>query len=113
MLCDNGYKSCRANDPDIWMKAETKPDGFKYWSYSLVYTDDLLTVNHEPKVAMDYLASRYHTLKPGSVKEPDSCLGAQVSKFYIEGADDPEKPRWDVSSEKYVKQAVSDVETEI
>jgi hypothetical protein len=36
-------------------------------SYILVYTDDLLSIDHEPKVAMDYLASRY-TLKPGSVK---------------------------------------------
>jgi hypothetical protein len=63
---------------------------------------------------MDYLASRY-TLKPGSVKEPDSYLGAQVSKYYIDGSDDPEKPRWAMSSEKYVKQAVADadVETEL
>jgi hypothetical protein len=71
----------------------------------------LLIVDHEPKVAMDYLASRY-TLKPGSVKEPDSYLGAQVSKFYIDGADDPAKPRWAMSSETYVKHAVADVETE-
>jgi hypothetical protein len=83
MLSDYyGYKSCRA-DPDIWMRAKTKPDGFKYWSHILVvvYTDNLLIVDHEPKVAMDYLASRC-TLKPGSVKEPDLYLGAQVSKYY-------------------------------
>jgi hypothetical protein len=62
---------------------------------------------------MDYLALHY-TPKPGSVKEPDSYLGAQVSKFYIDGADDPEKPRWaSMSSEKYIKQAVADVETEL
>ena len=97
-LRDFGYKSCRA-DPDVWMRAKTKPDGFQYWSYILVYTDDLLIVDHEPKVAMDYLASRY-TLKPGSVKEPDSYLGAQVSKFYIDGADDPLKPRWAMSSKE-------------
>jgi hypothetical protein len=40
-------------------------------------------------------------------------LGAQVSKFYIDGAPDPEKPRWAMSSEKYVKQAVADVELEL
>jgi hypothetical protein len=48
---DYRYKFCRA-DPDVWMRAKTKPDGFKYWSYILVYTDDLLIVNHEPKVAL-------------------------------------------------------------
>jgi hypothetical protein len=61
---------------------------------------------------MDYLASRY-TLKPGSVKEPDQYLGSQVSKFYIDGAENPEKPRWAMSSEKYVQQAVADVEMEL
>jgi hypothetical protein len=61
---------------------------------------------------MDYLASRY-TLKPGSMKEPDTYLGAQVCKFYISGAPDLEKPRWAMSSEKYVNQAVSDVEQEL
>ena len=110
-LRDYGYSSCKA-DPDVWMRPKTKPDGFKYWSYILVYTDDILIIDHEPKVAMDHIASRY-TLKPGSVKEPDSYLGSQVSKFYIDGADDPEKPRWAMSSEKYVKQAVTDVETEL
>jgi hypothetical protein len=94
------------------MHPRTKPDGFKYWSYILVYTDDILIVDHEPKVAMDYLASRY-TLKPGSVKEPDTYLGAQVSKHYLSGAKNPDKPCWAMSSEKYVKQAVADVETEL
>jgi hypothetical protein len=89
-LRDYGYSSCKA-DPDVWMRPKRKPDGFKYWSYILVYTDDILIIDHEPKVAMDYIASRY-TLKPGSVKEPDSYLGSQVSKFYIDGAEYPRSP---------------------
>jgi hypothetical protein len=55
-LRDYGYVSCKA-DPDVWMHAKTKPDGFQYWSYILVYTDDILIIDHEPKVVMDYLAS--------------------------------------------------------
>lgn len=102
-LRDFGYMSCKA-DPDVWMKPKTKADGFKYWSYVLVYTDNILVIDHEPKVVMDYLASRY-TLKPGSVKEPDTYLGSQISEFFIEGAENPEKPRWAMLSEKYVKQA--------
>ena len=110
-LRDFDYMSCKA-DPDVWMKPKTKAGGFKYWSYVLVYTDDILVIDHEPKVVMDYLASRY-TLKPGSVKEPDTYLGSQISKFFIEGAENPEKPRWAMSSEKYVKQAVAEVELEL
>ena len=94
------------------MRPKTRPDGFKYWSYILVYTDDILIVDHEPKLVMDYLASRY-MLKPGSVKEPDQYLGSQISKHYLDGAENPDKPRWAMSSEAYVKQAVVDVETEL
>ncbi len=94
------------------MKSKTKPCGFKYWSYILLHTDDILKIDHEPKNVMEYLASRY-TLKPRSIQEPDAYLGSQISKFYIEGADRPEKPRWAMSSVRYVKQAVSDVELEL
>jgi hypothetical protein len=59
-----------------------KPDGFKYWPYILVYTDNILVINREPQLMMDHLALHY-TLKPGSMKEPDTYLGSQVSKFYI------------------------------
>jgi hypothetical protein len=94
------------------MHARTKPDGFQYWSYVLVYTDNILIFNHEPQCAMDYLASQY-TLKPGSVKKPDQYLGAQVSKFYIDGTENLEKPHWALSLEKYMKQAVADVKMEL
>jgi hypothetical protein len=104
-LRDHGYMSCKA-DPDVWLKPKIKPDGFKYWSYILVYTDDILAINHEPKTIMDYLASRY-TPKPGSVQEPEIYLGSQISKFFIEGEENPEKPRWAMSSENMSSRQLS------
>jgi hypothetical protein len=94
------------------MKAKTKPDGSQYWSYLLVYTDDLLVFDHEPQIVMDFMASCY-TMKAGSVKKPDSYLGTQVSKFQLDGAEDPDKPRWAMSSESYVKQVMADVKKEL
>ncbi|KAL7568472.1 hypothetical protein ACA910_012183 [Epithemia clementina (nom. ined.)] len=38
---DMGFKSCLA-DPDVWLRANTKPDGFQYYKYVLVYIDDIL-----------------------------------------------------------------------
>jgi hypothetical protein len=65
------------------MQPKAKPDGFKYQSYILIYTDEILIIDHEPKIAMeDHIALQY-TLKPGSVKELDLYLRSQVSKFYI------------------------------
>ena len=31
------------------MRAQVKPDGFKYWEYVLCYVDDLLCISHNPK----------------------------------------------------------------
>ena len=42
---------------------------------------------------MDSLGKRF-TLKAGSVKEPDTYLGANVKKFRMPESDDPDKVRW-------------------
>ena len=48
-----GYSSCKA-DPDLWMKEVLRPDNnFKYYSYILVYIDEILVVHHN---AMSVLA---------------------------------------------------------
>lgn len=110
-LREAGFESCKA-DPDVWMKAEVKPTGEKYWAYVLCYVDDLLVISHNPKEVMEFLASKY-TLKEGSVKEPDMYLGNEVKKWYIDDSLDPEKPRWAMSSDLYVKRAVAEVELEL
>ena len=107
-LRDAGFHSCLAN-ADIWMHPNVKPDAFKYWEYVLYYVDDVLVMSHDPKEVMDFLLLRF-TMKDGSVKEPDTYLGAEIQKFQVPGV---EKPRWSMSSDLYVKRAVADVETEL
>ena len=110
-LREAGYDSCLA-DPDVWMRANTRPDGFKYWEYVLCYVDDVLVISHEPQKVMDTL-SRTYTLKEGTVKEPDQYLGAEVRKIQIADSDDPTKTRWGMSSDLYIKRAIADVEREL
>ena len=38
------YSSC-PDDPDLWMRPATKPDGSQYYSYVLLYTDDALVID--------------------------------------------------------------------
>jgi hypothetical protein len=62
------------------MKEELQPDNnFKYYSYILVYVDDILVVHHN---AMSVLAqiNNYLPLKPSSVGDPDIYLGARLHK---------------------------------
>ena len=64
-LRDLGYVSYKA-DPDVWLKAKTKPDGTKYYGYVLVYVDYVLHLHHDPDTFMNCLAEVYR-LKNGSV----------------------------------------------
>ena len=49
-----GFKSSLA-DPDVWFKPSTAPNGFKYYSYILVYVDDILIVDKSPRIFMKQL----------------------------------------------------------
>jgi hypothetical protein len=40
-----GYESCKA-DPDLWMMLRTRDDGFNYYSYVLIYVDEILAISH-------------------------------------------------------------------
>lgn len=107
-LRDAGYVSSKA-DPDVYMRKQCKPGGYEYWEYVLTYVDDILVVSHNPGETMKHLQERY-TLKEGSVKEPDTYLGAEISKYDIGDEDSPGKMRWSMSCNTYVKRAVAEVE---
>jgi hypothetical protein len=34
-------------DPDVWLRAACKEDGFEYYKYILVYVDDILAISHK------------------------------------------------------------------
>ena len=58
-------------DPDVWMRAAVRSDGFQYWEYILIYVDDLLVISENPKdilAKIDY----YFPIKPDSIGPPTS-----------------------------------------
>lgn len=103
-LREGGFFSSRG-DPDVWMRPAMKENGDKYYEYVLCYVDDILCISAKPKAIMEYLQSKY-TLKNGTVKEPDTYLGVDIKKMYIDSSDDPTKVRWGMSSETYVKRVL-------
>jgi hypothetical protein len=102
------FVPCRA-DPDVWMRKATKAGGFQYWEYILVYVDDVLVVSEHPGRIMEAIGTAF-TIKPGSMKEPDLYLGADISKHFIHDSDEPTKVRWAMSCDNYVATAVKTVE---
>ena len=106
-----GFVGSRAY-PDFWMKPTSKLDDTEYYQYVICYVDDVAVAMEIPKEFMDALGRRF-TLKDGSVKESDIYLGADVKKWYIAEPEEHRKDRWVMSSTKYTKQVIADIEAEL
>ena len=83
------FRQCRA-DNDVWMRKAVRANGSAYWEYVFIYTDDVLALSEDPKRILDEM-NKHFLLKPDSIGEPKEYLGAQISKYWIEG--DP-NPKW-------------------
>ena len=91
-------------DPDIWYKPETAADGFKYYSYILVYVDDLLIIDKDPSYYMCMVQSDF-TVKPGSIEIPKTYLGAEIHKVTYEDG----SYAWTMSAEGYFKKVIANI----
>jgi hypothetical protein len=109
-LTDIGYTRSTYVDPDVWIRAAFKPDGFEYYEMVLVYVDDILHLSHDIKPTMEALKKLYE-LKPESCGPPPTrYLGANVSKYQLEDG----RMSWCMMSARdYVKNAVKNVEEEL
>ena len=80
-----GYKSSLA-DPDLWYKFMTDADGFEFYSYILVYVDDISLLMKYPKESIAHIQKSF-TVKPSIIKEPNSYPGSYIHKiYYINGS---------------------------
>ena len=98
-----GYESCKA-DPDIWYKAESKPNGETYYAYLLVYVDDIMAIGTRPRDTLMKL-NKYYKIKNDSIGPPDLYLGAKLKRITLEDG----TTAWGQSSSKYVRSAIANV----
>ena len=78
-----GFSSCLA-DPDVWMRAATKPDGYNYWQYILVHSDDVLVIYQRANLVMKYFDTVYIRKPDANGKkqsDPTAYLEADIAKF--------------------------------
>jgi hypothetical protein len=88
------------------MKAEVRPeDGFRYYSYILIYVDDCLAIHHNAIGVLNEL-DYYFKMKPGSIGDPDIYLGAKLRVVTLPNG----VKAWGLSPSKYVHEAVTNVE---
>jgi len=99
-----GYKATRV-DPDVWLRADVKPNGLHYYKMLLVYVDDILLVSHQPKQTMLEIQQLYR-LKDDLIGPPKRYLGANISKFQLPDGTEA----WSASARDYIKTAVRNLE---
>jgi hypothetical protein len=112
-MSDLKFRPCVA-DPDVWLRPAVKGNGDKYYEYVLIYVDDILAVSEKPDRIREKLLSLYKFKEDPKTRKkygpPDRYLGANVGKYKLPGAN---KEHWYMSSDDYVKAAVTNVENEL
>jgi len=81
-LDDIGFKSSIA-DPDVWMRAATKPDGEAYYEYILCYVDDILCISHDAERPMKQIGNTMK-FKGNKIVEPEFYLGLRLKKKQLD-----------------------------
>ncbi|KAL7530823.1 hypothetical protein ACHAXR_003692 [Thalassiosira sp. AJA248-18] len=103
-----GYKPC-LTVPNLWMQPKIRPDdGFKYYSYMLIYVDDVLAIDHDSDSVLLRL-DKYFKLKQGSVGDPDMYLGAKIRLTTLPNGVNA----WGMSPSKYVQEAVRNCQDQV
>ena len=78
-----GFKSTLA-DPYVWLKPVVASDSFNYYTYILVYVDDILIIDKYPRKYMSNLKDKY-TIKPVRISKPEVYLGGDIGEVYYPG----------------------------
>ena len=98
------YKSTIA-DPDVYIKAKCKSDGSKYYSYLIIYVDDVLCIDVNPGETIEKIKTVYR-VKPESVKTPDMYLGMDIRKWKIQDDEGRENDCYAIGANSYVREAI-------
>ena len=104
VLHDIGYIPTKS-DPDVWIRPAVKVDGTEYYEMDLCYVDDVLVMSAKAMETMDGIRATFK-LKGDKAEKPDMYLGASLEE--VETASGTKC--WSMSSEKYVKAEVTNVE---
>ena len=67
-------------DPDVWYIAPVKSNGEKYYSYLLIYVDNVISIDMEPRKNIETIGETFK-IEPGSAGSSSVYLGANIQKL--------------------------------
>jgi hypothetical protein len=91
----------------VWMRPGKKSDGFEYYEMVLVYVDDIFAISHQPRHTLEQIQAEFK-FKNDEVAPPDMYLGSKLEFQIFNGI-----RCWTMSSDKYIKAAIDNVETKL
>ena len=98
-----GFEPCIGADDNVYIKPEKDSNGNEYYSYLIVYVDDVLVIHKDPDKYMNQI-NRDYRLKD-KPEAPKMYLGADISKYVIHDGDD-QINCWAMSADSHVKKAL-------
>ena len=104
VLKDIQYQPTKT-DPDFWIRPEICKDVSEYYKMVLCYVDEVLAILTDPKKTIDGI-NQVFKLKGYKADPPYVYLGAYLQTVETSYS----KTCWEISSEKYVRAAVINVE---
>ena len=102
-----GFEPCIGADDNVYLKPEKDSDGNEYYSYMIVYVDDVLILHKRPAKYMDQINRDYRLKEPP--ESPTMYLGADISKYTLNQGEN-QVECWAMSADSHVKKALEVVE---
>ena len=102
-----GYRP-RYINPYLWLRPSMKMEGFEYYKYILCCVYNVLCIYHNPRKLMKRI-QEYLRLKDNKIELPDIYLGDTLARMKLDSGN----YCWTMSSEQYVKAAVTNFEEDL
>ena len=98
------FESTKADD-DVYRKARIRDDGRTYYSYLVIYVDDVLYCDVDPAPVMAQINSGFR-LKNDKIEIPKMYLGTDVKDWEYTDENGNSSNCWALGAESYIKEAV-------
>ena len=100
-----GYEPCVGSDDNVYLKAMKDKDGNDYYSYLVVYVDDVLCIHKQPDEVLRIINRDYALKEPPS--SPDMYLGADFARYQIfDEETNSVINTWSMSADSHIKKAL-------
>ena len=98
------YEPTKADD-DVYRKVKTRENGKTYYSYLIVYVDDVVCCDVDPGPTMSQINSDFR-LKNDKIEEPKMYLGTDVKRWDFTDDNGYNNSCWALGAESYIKEAL-------